>query len=68
MNRKRTLLYAVLALGVPLPALALEAGSGTTSLGVEASLGGCGIGDAAITSRIDASFNRLATPSTTRPR
>jgi hypothetical protein len=60
MNRKRALLYAVLALAVPLPALAIETGSGTTSLGVEASLGGCGIGDAAITCRIDASFNRVA--------
>ena len=59
MNRKRALLYAVLALAVPLPAVALEAGSGATSLGVEASLGGCGIGDAAITCRIDTSFNRL---------
>jgi hypothetical protein len=59
MNRKRALLYAALALAVPLPALALPGGSGAADLGVEASLGGCGLSGGAIACRIDASFNRV---------
>ncbi|MGH2963283.1 MAG: hypothetical protein ACRDL3_13985 [Solirubrobacterales bacterium] len=59
MNRKRALLYAALALAVPLPALALPGGSGAADLGVEASLEGCGLSDGAIVCRINASFNRV---------
>jgi hypothetical protein len=59
MNRKRALLYAALALAVPLPALALPGGSGAADLGVEASLGGCGLSGGSIACRIDASFNRV---------
>lgn len=36
MTRKRALLYAAVALAVPLPALALERGEGAASLGVQA--------------------------------
>jgi hypothetical protein len=47
------------ALAVPLPALALERGEGAASLGVQASLGGCGIADAAISCRIDVAFSPI---------
>lgn len=60
MNRTRALLYAVLLLAVPLPALALEHGESAASLNVQASLGGCGVGDAAISCRIDVAFSRIA--------
>jgi hypothetical protein len=60
MSRKRVLLYACLALAVPLPALALDTGSGAASLDVQATQGSCGIGGGSITCRIEASFNRLA--------
>jgi hypothetical protein len=57
MNRKRALLYAALVLAVPLPALAFERGQGAAGLDVQASLGGCGIADAAISCRIDIAFS-----------
>lgn len=59
MNRKRALLYAALALAVPLPALALPGGTGAADLGVDASLAGCGLSGGSIVCRIDASFNRV---------
>ena len=59
MNRKRAILYAVLALAVPLPALALERGESAASLDVQASLGGCGIADSAISCRIDIAFGSV---------
>lgn len=52
-------MYAALALAVPLPALALERGGGPGSLDVQASLGGCGVADAAITCRIDVAFSGI---------
>jgi hypothetical protein len=59
MTRKRALLYAALALAVPLPALALERGEGAASLDVQAWLGGCGVADAAISCRIDIAFRPI---------
>jgi hypothetical protein len=59
MSRKRALLYASLALAVPLPAIAFEHGSGPASLEVRASLDGCGVTRDSIVCAIDASFNRL---------
>jgi len=59
MNRKRALLFAALVLAVPLPALALERGGSATSLDVQASLGGCGVADAAISCRIDIAFSDI---------
>jgi hypothetical protein len=59
MSRKRVLLYACLALAVPLPAVALDAGSRAASLDVQATQGSCGIGGGSITCQIEASFNRL---------
>jgi hypothetical protein len=60
VNRKRALLYATLALAVPLPALAIPGGSGAADLGVEASLERCGLAGGSIVCRINASFNQLA--------
>jgi hypothetical protein len=59
MIRKRVLLYAALALAVPLPALAIGSGTDGGSLDVQASLGGCGVGGGAIVCRIDASFTPI---------
>jgi hypothetical protein len=59
MIRKRALLYVVLVLAVPLPALALERGQGAASLDVQASLGGCGVADAGISCRIDIAFSPI---------
>jgi hypothetical protein len=59
MTRKRAILYAALALAVPLPALALDRGDGAASLDVQASLGSCGIADAAISCRIDVAFSPI---------
>jgi hypothetical protein len=59
MTRKRAILYAALALAVPLPALALDRGDGAASLDVQASLGGCGVADAAISCRIDVAFSPI---------
>jgi hypothetical protein len=59
MNRKRALLYAALVLAVPLPALALERGQSAASLDVQASLGGCGVAETAISCRIDIAFSHI---------
>ena len=59
MNPKRALLFAALALAVPLPALALEGGSGGASLGVQASFAGCGVAGDSIMCRINAGFTPL---------
>jgi hypothetical protein len=60
MKPKRVLLFAALALAVPLPALALEGGSGGSALGVQASLNGCGVSGASIACRINAGFTPLS--------
>jgi len=60
MNPKRALLFAALALAVPLPALALEGGSGGASLGVQASFNGCGVAGGSIMCRINAGFSPLS--------
>jgi hypothetical protein len=59
VNRKRALVCALLALAVPLPALALDGGSGGGSLDVQASLDRCGVGNGSIVCKIDASFSGL---------
>ena len=65
MRRRRTLLYAVLALAVPLPAFALGGGhGGSGGLGLSASLDRCGITGADIVCKIDASWS--AVPGATR--
>lgn len=58
---RRPLLYALLALAVPLPALAIGGGepAGPASLSVSASLGGCGLASTSIMCEIDASWNSL---------
>jgi len=73
--RPRALLYALLALAAPLPALALTGGDGETAgegLSVSASLDGCGTAGAQIVCKLDASWNALPgaeryTASVTRP-
>jgi len=62
MRPRRILLYLVLALAVPLPALALTGPSDpplprADSLGVAASLDECGLFENAIVCKIDATFN-----------
>jgi hypothetical protein len=57
---RRLLLYALLALAVPLPALALQGGdSGPQSLSVSASLSGCGLAQTTIMCEIDASWSGI---------
>lgn len=56
--RRRTMLYAALALAIPLPALALT-GEGESGLSVEASLGGCGVNGPRIVCEINASFGSI---------
>ena len=60
MFRRRTLLYAALALAVPLQAFALS-GGGTPSgaLNATASLDGCGIASSAIVCQIDVSWSAV---------
>jgi hypothetical protein len=62
MRRRRTVIYAALALAVPLPAFALSGddSSGSASLGVTASLDQCGIAAATVVCKIDASWNTVA--------
>lgn len=64
--RRRTLLYVLLALAVPLPALALTGGSSEPApdLRVSASLDSCGTAADQIVCKIDASWNSL--PGATR--
>jgi phage baseplate assembly protein gpV len=63
--RRRTLLYVLLALAVPLPALALTGGgAGSPGLAVGASLDSCGTAADQIVCRIDASWNSV--PGATR--
>jgi len=64
--RRRTLLYVLLALTVPLPAFALsgEGEPAQASLSVSASLDGCGIAGDGVVCKIDASWNQL--PGATR--
>jgi hypothetical protein len=63
--RRRTLLYALLALAVPLPALALTGGgAGSPGLAVGASLDSCGTAADQIVCKIDASWNSV--PGATR--
>jgi hypothetical protein len=61
MHRRGTLVYAVLALAVPLPAFALSDGGGSAGggLSVNASLDGCGILAAQVVCKIDASWNEV---------
>jgi hypothetical protein len=59
MRHKRALLYATLVLAVPLPALALEGGSGGRSLDVQASLAGCAVADGSIVCTLDTSFSGI---------
>jgi hypothetical protein len=62
MRRRRTVIYAALALAVPLPAFALSGddSSGSTSLSVTASLDQCGIAASSVVCKIDASWNTVA--------
>jgi hypothetical protein len=62
MLRRRTAIYAALALAVPLPAFALSGddSSGSASLGVAASLDECGIAASTVVCKIDASWNTVA--------
>lgn len=53
----RRLLLVLLALSVPLPALALEGGSEPGGLEVQASLEECGIGDGSVVCKINATFS-----------
>jgi hypothetical protein len=65
--RRRALLYAALALIVPLPALALtgdEEAGGEGSLAVSASLDSCGTAADTIVCKIDATWNQI--PGATR--
>jgi hypothetical protein len=59
--RRRSLIYAVLALAVPLPAFALSGGGSSASadLSVSASLDGCGVLAAQVVCKIDASWNEV---------
>lgn len=56
--RKRALLYAALALAVPLPAFALG-GGGAARLDTAASLSGCGVQGSEMICTLAVSFNRL---------
>ena len=64
MRRKRLLLYAVLALAVPVPAFALGlTGSSSPapgSLDAQASLDTCGIFEQQIVCKLDVAFNQVA--------
>lgn len=66
MRRRRSLLYAALALAVPLPAFALGGAKDSGALpaagrlGVAASLDGCGVLENSVVCRIDASFSPVA--------
>jgi hypothetical protein len=55
VRRRRALIYAALALAVPLPALALTGGS-ESGLSVSASLQRCGVGGSGVMCEIGASF------------
>jgi hypothetical protein len=57
--RRRTMLYAALALATPLPALALTGNEGGSGLSVEASLEGCGVNGPRIVCEINASFGSI---------
>jgi hypothetical protein len=57
--RRRTLLYAALALAVPLPALALSGGGGSSDLNAAASLDGCGVASSTIVCQIDVSWSAV---------
>src|SRR4051794_7218668 len=62
MRRKRLLLFAALALLVPVPAVAVElggAGSDGGSLDAQASLDSCGLFENQIVCKIDASYNEV---------
>jgi hypothetical protein len=61
-GRRRTLLLALLAVAVPLPALAASEGSLTASpasLSVSTSLGSCGLAGSEIACALDVSYNSL---------
>lgn len=59
-RRKRLLLYAALALAVPVPALAVGlANSSAGSLDAQASLDSCGLFDQQIICKIDVSYNSV---------
>jgi hypothetical protein len=60
--RRRALIYAALALAVPLPAFALSGGNAPpgASLSVSASLDECGIASSSVVCKIDASWNEVA--------
>jgi hypothetical protein len=63
MHRRRTLIYAALALAVPFPAFALSGGdspSASSTLSVGASLDECGIAASSVVCKIDASWNDVA--------
>lgn len=63
MIRRRPLIYALLALAIPLPAFALDGGgappSGPAALSVSASLGECGLAETSIVCRIDANWDGI---------
>ena len=63
MMRKRTLGLALIALAVPIPALALDGGgaegSGSPGLSVTASLDSCGLADTQVMCKINAGWNSL---------
>jgi hypothetical protein len=60
MFRRRTLLYAALALAVPLQAFALSGGGApATNLNAAASLDSCGIASASIVCQIDVSWSAV---------
>jgi hypothetical protein len=58
VRRRRALIYAALALAVPLPALALTGGS-ESGLSVSASLQRCGVGGGGVMCEIGASFGAV---------
>jgi hypothetical protein len=62
MRRRRTLVYVLLALAVPLPAFALTSGGAPAapSLSVSASLASCGVAGDQVVCQIDASWNAVA--------
>ena len=62
MRRRRTLIYVLLALAVPLPAFALTSGGAPAapSLSVSASLASCGVAGDQVVCQIDASWNAVA--------
>ena len=61
MPSRRTILLALLALAVPLPAFALSGGetSEPAGISVSASLGDCGLAESRIVCQIDASWNAV---------